>query len=239
MSCRSAWPIEALGAGGVHSITQPDRRGHVTFKPIHLGPRPVSTALAPMAKLIALFILSFAVVLSAAADDTERKPWHPESTGCFEESLHASIRAWESVPLSPGSLRISTSPDSRGPVIVVALDSGSSPVSAPEGQPLLIGAVGGLTHVCVVRVPADSCSGYQVARARLLSLSVPVGMDMDNSLSLRLHPISYTVETQKSYGLRNRWQSFGNDELASVVDSAIKDLSHCLEPAFQAYGDGF
>jgi hypothetical protein len=30
---------------GPQLCAQPDRRGHVTFKPIHLGPRPVSTAL--------------------------------------------------------------------------------------------------------------------------------------------------------------------------------------------------
>ena len=191
-----------------------------------------------MAKIIAILVVTFALALSAAACATEPKPWHPGSTGCYEESLHASIRAWESVPLSPGSLRISTAPDSRGPVIVVALDSGSSPVSAPEGQPLLIGAVGGLTHACVIRVPADSCSEYEAARSRLLSLSVPVGTDMGSSLSLRLHPISYSVETHNSHGLRNRWRSFGNDELASAVDSALQDLSHCLEPAFKAYGDG-
>ena len=202
-----------------------------------MAAQPLTTALELMIKsLVRLALIAFGLVPAGLVAEPVEQTWHPSESGCFERTLHESLRHWSTLPLSVGSYRFSVLPDSRGPIIAVAFDSGSSPVSAPERVPMVIGAVGDMSRTCVVRVPAKDCPGAASALKGLSELELPVRFEVAPDLKLRLHPVKYSVEVIDSYGLRNRWSSFSGGPLHAPVESAVSELSGCLEAASTALG---
>lgn len=183
----------------------------------------------------ALLLAAFLPAPAMAGEST----WHPVEAGCHEQSVAASLRAWQDAPHSTSSLRFAMEPDTgRGPTVVVAMDKGLNRALRTDKEPVLIVAVGDLSRTCVTRTPLAACDAAQEARDALLATGIPVGRDFDSGFVLRLHATTYHLQWTDGSGNGNA-VSYTDEKhpVSLAVAGAMEKLEHCIEPATKAFHD--
>jgi hypothetical protein len=177
-----------------------------------------------------LVVVCLACLLASCASEHRRATaWQPTQAGCSNHSLLPSLLSWNTAPLSAASFRLAIQPDTgQGPIILVLLDSGKSlKLGQPDKPPSFIGAVGGLSRTCVIRVPFSQCPAARSVYNSLRHKSIPLGFAFDHPNGITvLHGRTYYLGYSDGQGNHNQWRFYGTDNpLQTAMRKAIGKLA--------------